>query len=130
MQFLRVLAAVTIMALAACGEAEKGTIYLAKSLVTMSDIRGNAVYIVGERIADVGMLEELQARYRGAVVDTQFGENVIVPGLIEHHVHPFLGAVSEVRELIIRPSKLRLPHRIQTKSFSLAGAIIIIFTTS
>lgn len=100
MQFLRVWAAIAIIALAACGETEQGTIYPARSLVTLSETRGNAVYIVGERIADVGMLEELQARHRGAIVDTRFSENVIVPGLIEHHVHPFLGALAMGVEVI------------------------------
>ncbi len=100
MQILRIWAAVMVLALAACGETEKGIIYAAKSLVTLSDTRGNAVYVIGDRIADVATLEELRVRHPKAVVDMQFSDSVIIPGLIEHHVHPFLGALAMGVEVI------------------------------
>lgn len=94
MHILRSLTVIAMLALSACSDAPKGTIYTSKSLVTLSEFQGEAVYVIDDRIVDVGTLEELSARYSRATIDTRFQDNVIIPGLIEHHVHPFLGALA------------------------------------
>lgn len=70
------------------------TIYPARELVTLSEADGNAIYVIGDRIQAVGELEALKADYPQAQIDERYRDKVIVPGFIEHHVHPFLAAIS------------------------------------
>lgn len=80
------------------------TVYTAREIITMDPQRprAQAIAVSGDRIAAVGTLEEVKAalgerRYR---VDTRFADKVILPGLIDQHVHPLLAALSLGMEVI------------------------------
>ena len=70
------------------------TIYPAHELVTLSEAKGNAIYVIGDRIQEIGDLQVLKANHPKAHIDKRYQNDVIVPGFIEHHVHPFLAAMS------------------------------------
>jgi cytosine/adenosine deaminase-related metal-dependent hydrolase len=59
----------------------------ARVVVTMDGppIENGAVAISGDRITDVGGIDEIKARNSGAVVD--LGERALLPGLINAHCH-------------------------------------------
>ena len=83
---------------------EPVTIYTAKKIITMD--RGNpeatALAVSGKRILAVGSLGEVEAALGGrpfAVNDT-FKSKVILPGLIDQHLHPILGALTLSTEVI------------------------------
>jgi aminodeoxyfutalosine deaminase len=59
----------------------------ARTLVTMdaAPIDNGAVVIEGERIVDVGRLDEITAQHSGEIVD--LGERALLPGLINAHCH-------------------------------------------
>ncbi len=77
-----------------CARATAQTIYPASELILPGAKTGNAIYVVDDRIADVGSEKTLHARYPEAHLDQRYREFVIAPGFIEHHVHPFLAAIS------------------------------------
>ena len=56
-----------------------------------------AVAVSGGRVTAVGSLEDL--RHRGTVDDT-FADAVVLPGLIDQHLHPILGAATLMTEVI------------------------------
>lgn len=56
-----------------------------------------AVVVSGGRITAVGQLEDL--RHHGTVDDT-FADAVVLPGLIDQHLHPILGAATLMTEVI------------------------------
>jgi predicted amidohydrolase YtcJ len=88
------------------------TIYLAKRFITMDESlpEATAVAVIGERIVAVGNLHEMSAWTEGRVVsvDERFKDKVVMPGFIENHVHPFLGAILLPSE-IIAPEDWRRP---------------------
>lgn len=92
--------AAIVFILVGCQERPQGTIFNASELVTLSEATGNAVYVVDERIADIGAFEILREKYPGAALNDDYAEQVIIPGLIEHHVHPFLGALAMAVDVI------------------------------
>ena len=59
----------------------------ARDVVTMdgAPIENGAVAISGDRIVDVGKIDQIKARNSGAVVD--LGEQALLPGLINAHCH-------------------------------------------
>lgn len=76
----------------------EATIFIAREIITMDPARprAEAVAVVGDRIAAVGTLAELQAMagdqpYR---VDQTFADKVILPGFVEQHVHPVLAGLT------------------------------------
>lgn len=69
-------------------------IYPAAEIVTLSNHRGDAVLVQNGRIAAIGALDTLRETHPKARVDDRYRGQVMVPGLIEHHVHPFLAALS------------------------------------
>ncbi len=79
-------------------------IYTAKEIVTLDPARPSAyaVAVVGDRILAVGSLEELKAAAgkRPFTVDNTFANEVIVPGFIAQHDHPFLAALTMTSEII------------------------------
>ena len=88
----------------AFAEQESVTLYTGARFVTME--RGNpsaqAVAVAGQRIVGVGTLESVKASlgdmpYR---IDETFKGKVAMPGLIEQHMHPFLGAMTLITEVI------------------------------
>ena len=72
-------------------------VFTAKSIITMDETlpRAEAVAVADGRIVSVGTLASMQSwlASREHVVDTRFADKIIVPGLIENHLHPFLGGM-------------------------------------
>jgi predicted amidohydrolase YtcJ len=64
--------------------------------------RASAVAVSGTKILDVGSLEDLERRLKPGsyTVDRRYQDHVIVPGFIEQHLHPLLGAVSLSADII------------------------------
>jgi predicted amidohydrolase YtcJ len=108
---------VTVFMLSGCGDdggsiseagistdTVKTTIYTASDIVTMDPSRpfAEAVAVFEQKIIAVGSLEEVTAEVDGAAykVDRRFDNHVIVPGLIDQHVHPLLAALSLNMEVI------------------------------
>ncbi len=73
------------------------TVYLARRIVTMErDLpEATAVGVIGGRIAGVGTLEDLKPwlDHHSHRIDRTFADQVLVPGLIDPHVHPLLPAL-------------------------------------
>ena len=74
-------------------------VYSARRVITMDPAvpDGGAVAVRDGRIVAVGPLDEL--RSMGAVDET-FAGAVVVPGLIDQHLHPILGATTLTTEVI------------------------------
>lgn len=96
----------------------KATIYRAKKIITMEAAQPEvnttkkagekvhaAVAVEGDTILAVGTFEEVKKTLRelgkptNKINDT-FIEKVILPGFVEHHLHPLLGAMSLAVEVI------------------------------
>lgn len=88
------------------------TIFTARRIITMDPSlpEASAVAISGGRIVAVGDLESMEPWLRGreAVLDDRFANSVLMPGLIDNHIHPFLGAILTPTE-IIAPEPWRMP---------------------
>ena len=80
------------------------TIYTAKKILTMerSNPEATAVAVAGKRILAVGSLDEVKAGLGTAkfTVNDTFQSKVVLPGLIDQHLHPFLGALTLATEVI------------------------------
>lgn len=79
------------------------TVYVAKAVVTMEPgAAASAVAVKGKMIVDVGSLDELERRLTPGsyTVDRRYETDVIVPGFVEQHLHPLLGALSLSSEII------------------------------
>lgn len=86
------------------GPLPAAVIYVAREIITMdrARTRADAVAVVGDRIAAIGNLPELQA-LAGAQpfrVDRTFADKVLIAGFIEQHVHPVLTGLMVVAEVI------------------------------
>nr|WP_070958841.1 amidohydrolase [Hyphomonas sp. Mor2] len=93
------------MALVGCGQPASETeqtplagkdaiIYVADTVITMSnDEIAGAVAVRDGRILAVGEPEQLESDFPGATVDTSFSQKVIVPGLIDPHIHMGLSSL-------------------------------------
>ncbi|MEI7435682.1 MAG: amidohydrolase [bacterium] len=94
--------------------AQPVTIFTAKKILTME--RGNpeatAVAISGKRIVAVGSLAEVKAALGDTkfIVDQTFDDKVVLPGLIDQHLHPILGALTLSTE-VIAPEDWVMPDR-------------------
>jgi len=79
-------------------------IYQAKEVVTLDPAKPNAraVAVVGDRILAVGELDDLTkaAGTQPYTVNTQFADQVVVPGFIAQHDHPLLAALTMTSEII------------------------------
>lgn len=86
-------------------------IYPARAVVTMagSDEVAEAVAVSGDRIISTGTLAGLTAAMPAANVDPEFTDAVIVPGLIDPHVHVVLGAL-QYNLPITPPWPMATPH--------------------
>ena len=73
------------------------TVFIAKKIVTMNpDLpTATAVAVRDGMILSVGSLEDLEPwlKTNEHVVDRQFADQVLLPGLIDPHMHPMLGAI-------------------------------------
>lgn len=80
------------------------TIFTAKEIVTLDPAkpRASAVAVVGDRILAVGTLDQLKAAAgdQPYAVNNAFANQVIVPGFIAQHDHPFLTALTMTSEII------------------------------
>ncbi|MGO9121801.1 MAG: amidohydrolase [Desulfomonilaceae bacterium] len=80
------------------------TVYTAKKILTME--RNNpvatAVAVAGKRILAVGNLDEVRASLGDLkfTVNETFESKVVLPGLIDQHLHPILGALTLATEVI------------------------------
>ncbi|MCB1288611.1 MAG: amidohydrolase, partial [Mycobacterium sp.] len=74
-------------------------IYTARRVITMDTDHpeATAVAVDDGRITAVGNVEELHA---AGDLDDTFADAVIVPGLIDQHLHPILGATTLATEVI------------------------------
>ncbi len=72
-------------------------VYIARRIITMEPglPEANAVAVHGDRIVAVGHMESMQPWLRAFPhrIDDRFINHVMMPGFVEPHVHPFLGAV-------------------------------------
>ena len=94
-------------------ETSPTTVYLAGTLITMDEAlpRAQAVAVRDGRIAAVGSLADVTARVGpGHVVDDQFSKRVMMPGLIDQHLHPVLAATTLTTE-VIAPERWVMPNR-------------------
>ena len=79
------------------------TIYVARDVVTMDPARprAGAVAVSDGRILGVGSREQmLNLAGPGATLDARFADRVIVPGLIDQHLHPVLAALTFVTRIV------------------------------
>ena len=90
------------------------TVYPARRIHTMDPSlpEANAIAVRGDRIVEVGTLESLRPWLDAHEhhVDDQFAEAVILPGLIDPHVHPSMMAMLMATEWIT-PEAWDLPGR-------------------
>ncbi len=78
------------------------TIYSAQEIVTLDDkvTSADAVLVKDDRIMDIGSKKDLIDQYPNAVTNNEFRDYIVVPGFIEHHIHPFLSALTMNAEII------------------------------
>lgn len=73
------------------------TVYVAKKIITMDPTNpvATAVAVRGNRIVSVGSLEDLTPWLEAYPhrIDEQFKDKILMPGLIDPHLHPLLGAI-------------------------------------
>lgn len=105
----RILAAIfgtTISALPSlAAEAENvATVFIARKIVTMerNNPEAHAVAVNGKRVVSVGSLSSVKAALgdKPYKVDETFKEKIVMPGFIEQHMHPLLGALTLITEVI------------------------------
>lgn len=79
-------------------------IFLARHIHTMDESLpyATAVGVIGDRIVAVGDLASMEPWREGreVVVDDSLRDKVLLPGFIDNHVHPFLGALLTPMEII------------------------------
>jgi predicted amidohydrolase YtcJ len=86
--------------LPATAQEQRGTItvFTAKKIVTMDPTQpeATAVAVRDGQILSVGSLQDLEPWLRGSkhTIDDQFKDKVLMPGLIDPHMHPMLGAIA------------------------------------
>ena len=90
------------------------TIFVARKVITMEpgNPSGDAVAISGKRIVAAGKLEDVKKALgdRPYTVDETFKSNIVMPGFIDQHLHPVLGALTLAVE-VIAPEDWNLPGR-------------------
>jgi len=97
MKYLRLLPFTIALALAACssGEPDMTTIYPTRGIVTVDPVNpyAEAIAIKDDKIIALGNLADLERQYPRATLDGQFSKSIVIPGLIDPHVHMTLGAM-------------------------------------
>ena len=81
---------------------ELDRIIIPKTLITLDAANANsdAVMIRGSRIFAVGQQEVIIKNFPDAEIDYSFADDVIIPGFIEHHIHPLLAAITMSSEIV------------------------------
>ncbi|MFZ4480881.1 MAG: amidohydrolase [Rhodoferax sp.] len=79
-------------------------IFPAKKVITMEKNQktAQAVAVIGTRILGVGSVEQLRAMagQRAFRVDLSLQDKIVMPGFIDQHLHPVLGALTLATEII------------------------------
>lgn len=79
-------------------------IFTAKCIRTMDESlpHATAVGVIADRIVAVGDLESMAPWREGrkTVIDNRLADKVLMPGFIDNHVHPYLGAILTPTEII------------------------------
>lgn len=94
--------------------ASQVVIYRAHSVITMDDDapRATAIAVKGARIIAVGDFDSIVASLTEPYeVNDEFAGKVIMPGLIDQHLHPMLGATTLTTE-IIAPEDWSMPRNV------------------
>lgn len=90
------------------------TIFLAKKILTTEsgNPEATAVAVSGKRIVAVGSVAEVKAALGNTkyVVDETFAAKVVLPGFIDQHLHPILGALTLSTE-VIATEEWAMPER-------------------
>lgn len=111
---MRLLIALLVAASPLATVAEAMRIYTARSIITMDESlpRATAVAVADGRIVAVGDLDSMGA-WREAhdhVIDDRFADKVLLPGLIDNHLHPLM-ATMLLNTHWITPQRWSLPGR-------------------
>lgn len=111
---MRLLIALFIAASPLATLAEPLRIYTARSIITMDESlpRATAVAVADGRIVAVGDLDSMGAwrEARDHVIDHRFADKVLLPGLIDNHLHPLM-ATMLLNTRWITPQRWSLPGR-------------------
>ena len=77
-------------------------IYIAQEIVTLEHNYpiATAVAVEDGRIKAVGEADEIVSQFPKAQINQAYSDDVLVPGLIEHHVHPNLAAITMLSEVM------------------------------
>lgn len=91
-----------LLSLTACQDENPGTIYLARNVITMDAAmpQAEAVYVNADKILMVGNAKDIKRKYPKAILDTSFEQSVLIPGLIDPHVHMILAAMIYSRPFV------------------------------
>ena len=87
-------------------------IVLAKDVITLDTKyqNANAIFIKGNKIHAVGPIENLIKEFPTIRVDNSHQDSIVVPGFIEHHIHPLLAAITMNSE-IVAIDDWNVPHK-------------------
>ena len=82
--------------------ADEVKIFVAKDILTLNSRNDSveAVATQGTKILNLGSKEELTSIYPNADLIINYENAILVPGFIEHHIHPFLAAVTMNSEIL------------------------------
>ena len=96
------LASVILISVNIYSENLNNKIITAKEIVTLDPVYKNveAIYIRNNKIHALGTYRELVKEFPFAQVDNKHKNHVIVPGFIEHHIHPLLAAITMNSEIV------------------------------
>ena len=112
---IRIVLWVVLLCIAIPGSApaQQLTVYRARQIITMDPSlpTATAVAVRDDRIVAVGTMETLQPwlEAHDYEIDDSFLDKVLLPGLIDPHLHPGLGASLLARNEIITPEDWELP---------------------
>ncbi len=85
-------------------QAPQITIFTAKKIITMErdNPEATAVAVMGKHIVAAGSLKQVKAALGDSkyTVDETFAGKIMMPGLIDQHLHPLLGALTLSTEVI------------------------------
>ncbi len=88
------------------------TLYIARKIITMERAapEATAVAVAGKRIVAVGALDQVKAALstQNFTIDETFKDKIVLPGLIDQHLHPILGALT-LAVAVIAPEDWVLP---------------------
>ncbi|WP_245434226.1 amidohydrolase family protein [Pseudolabrys taiwanensis] len=87
-------------------------VFIARKVITMErgPLDATAIAVAGKRIVAVGTLDRVKAALgaRAYTTDESFKDKVVLPGLIDQHLHPILGALT-LAVPVIAPEDWVLP---------------------